>query len=112
MIFLFRHVRDLPYFRGLLRAVESRFYQDLELQAPVYDLGCGDGHFASITFDKRIDVGLDPWRGPIREAGQRGAYGGLVQADAAHAPFPGGALCQRIQQLRAGTHSARAGRAE
>jgi SAM-dependent methyltransferase len=86
--FLFRHVRDLPYFRGLLRAVESRFYQDLDLPAPVYDLGCGDGHFASITFRKRIDVGLDPWRGPIREALERGAYSGLVQADAAHTPFP------------------------
>ena len=66
--FLFRHVRDLPYFRGLLRAVESRFYQDLELRRPVYDLGCGDGHFASVTFEQRIDVGLDPWHGPIHEA--------------------------------------------
>ncbi len=88
--FLFRHVRDLPYFRGLLRAVESRFYQDLELKAPIYDLGCGDGHFASITFAQRLEVGLDPWRAPIREAGQRSAYAGLVQADAAHTPFPAG----------------------
>src|SRR5574340_255847 len=86
--FLFRHVRALPYFRGLLRAVESRFYQDLELAAPVYDLGCGDGHFASITFPQQIDVGLDPWRGPIHAAGRRGAYRGLVEADAAHTPFP------------------------
>jgi len=88
--FLFRHVRELPYFRGLLRAVESKFYQDLDLQSPIYDLGCGDGHFASITFDKRIDVGLDPWRGPIREAAGRTVYAGLVQADAAHTPFPSG----------------------
>ncbi len=88
--FLFRHVRDLPYFRGLLRAVESRFYQDIGLKAPVYDLGCGDGHFASITFEQRLEVGLDPWRDPIREARQRGAYAGLVQADAAHSPFPAG----------------------
>jgi SAM-dependent methyltransferase len=85
--FLFRHVRDLPYFRGLLRAVESRFYQDLALPAPTYDLGCGDGHFASLTFGKPIDVGLDPWHAPIREAGRSGAYRGLVEADAAHTPF-------------------------
>lgn len=85
---LFRHVRDLPYFRGLLRAVESRFYQGLDLKAPVYDLGCGDGHFSSITFKRPIEVGLDPWAGPIREARERGGYGGLVQADAAHTPFP------------------------
>ena len=88
--FLFLHVRDLPYFRALLRAVESTFYQDLELAAPIYDLGCGDGHFASLTFDHQIDVGLDPWHAPIHQAKQHGAYRSLVEADAALAPFPGG----------------------
>src|SRR5512138_554448 len=88
--FLFLHVRDLPYFRGLLRAVESRFYQGLPLPSPVYDLGCGDGVFASLTFSRKIDVGLDPWHGPIHEAAKHGAYTSLVEADAAHAPFPSG----------------------
>jgi len=86
--FLFRHVRDLPYFRGLLRAVESTFYQDLEIATPIYDLGCGDGHFAALTFEHQIDVGLDPWRASIHEARRQGAYRSLVEADAAHAPFP------------------------
>ena len=85
---LFAHVRSLPYFRGLLRAVESRFYERLDLPKPVYDLGCGDGHFASLTFRHPVEVGLDPWRGPIHEARRRGAHRGLVQADAARAPFP------------------------
>ena len=66
--FLFLQLRDLPYFRAFLRAVESSYYQDLPLPAPVYDVGCGDGHFASLTFDQKIDVGLDPWHGPIHEA--------------------------------------------
>lgn len=86
--FLFLHLRDLPYFRGLLRAVESSYYQDLPLPAPVYDVGCGDGHFASLTFDHRIDVGLDPWHGPIHEAKTHGAYRSLVEADGARSPFP------------------------
>ncbi len=86
--FLFLHLSGLPYFRGLLRAVESCFYQDLPLAAPVYDLGCGDGHFASLTFEQKIDVGLDPWHGPVHEAARHGAYRALVEADAAHAPFP------------------------
>lgn len=85
---LFEHVRSLPYFRGLVRAVESTFYQDLDLPGPTYDLGCGDGHFASITFKQPIDVGLDPWRGPIHEAQRRHAHRGLVEADAARSPFP------------------------
>jgi SAM-dependent methyltransferase len=85
--FLFLHVSGLPYFRGLLRAVESRFYQELTLPAPIYDLGCGDGHFASLTFEQKIDVGLDPWHGPIHEAARHGAYRSLVEADAERAPF-------------------------
>jgi SAM-dependent methyltransferase len=86
--FLFLQLRDLPYFRALLRAVESSYYQDLPLPAPVYDVGCGDGHFASLTFEQKIDVGLDPWHGPIHEAKTRDAYKSLVEADGARAPFP------------------------
>jgi len=86
--FLFLHLRDLPYFRAFLRAVESTYYQDLPLPAPVYDVGCGDGHFASLTFEQKIDVGLDPWHGPIHQAKKFGAYRGLVEADGAKSPFP------------------------
>lgn len=85
--FLFLQVRDLPYFRALVRAVESRFYQDYLLPSPVYDVGCGDGQFASVTFDRQIDVGLDPWHAPIHEAGRYGAYRMLVEANGARAPF-------------------------
>lgn len=86
--FLFLHIRDLPYFRALIRGVEATYYQDLDLPAPVYDVGCGDGHFASLTFDRKIDVGLDPWHGPIHQAKKYGAYRGLVEADGAMSPFP------------------------
>ena len=86
--FLSLQLRDLPYFRALLRAVESSYYQDLPLPAPVYDVGCGDGHFASLTFDQKIDVGLDPWHGPIHEAQKFGAYKSLVEADGTQSPFP------------------------
>src|SRR5512133_1866461 len=86
--FLFLHTRDLPYFRAFLRAVESRFYQDLELAAPTLDVGCGDGHFAQLTFDRKLDVGLDPWTRPIHEAGTRGVYNVLTEADGADMPYP------------------------
>ena len=86
--FLFLQLRDLPYFRAFLRAVESSYYQDLPLPPPVYDVGCGDGHFASLTFERKIEVGLDPWHGPIHEAKKHGAYRSLVEAEAAHSPFP------------------------
>jgi len=84
---LITHLRHLPYFRALLRAVEAQYYVELPLPHPVYDLGCGDGLFAALALDSRVDVGLDPWRGPIREARGHGAYRLLTEADAARAPF-------------------------
>jgi SAM-dependent methyltransferase len=86
--FLSLHLRDLPYFRALVRAVEASYYQDLDLQAPILDVGCGDGHFASLVFEQKVDVGLDPWHGPIHEAGKRDCYQLLVEADGGNSPFP------------------------
>lgn len=86
--FLFPQIRDLPYFRGLLRAVEARFYQQIDLPTPILDVGCGDGHFAFRAFDHPIDVGIDPWGPPIREAAQRRIYRLTVQGDAGQMPFP------------------------
>src|SRR4030042_1920185 len=85
--FLWLNLRDLPYFRAMLRAVEAQFYQDFELPAPTLDLGCGDGHFATIAFERKLEVGLDPWAGPIHQAARRGGYRLLVQADGGNIPF-------------------------
>ncbi|MBL7063554.1 MAG: class I SAM-dependent methyltransferase [Anaerolineae bacterium] len=85
---LWRHLRDLPAFRALLRAVEARFYADLPLPRPVLDLGCGDGHFASVAFDEPLEAGFDPWWGPLTEARGRGAYRLLAQAEGSRMPYP------------------------
>jgi SAM-dependent methyltransferase len=94
--FLYLHLRDLPYFRGMLRAVEAQFYQELELPAPTLDVGCGDGHFATIAFERKLEVGLDPWGGPIRQAARLGGYRSLVQADGGRAPFPEGSFASAL----------------
>jgi len=86
--YLWQHIRSLPYFRSLLRAVEARFYQDIPLAHPTLDIGCGDGHFASVAFDRQLEVGLDPDRKSIREAGDWGGYLYLVQASGDRMPFP------------------------
>ncbi len=86
--FLYLHVRDLPFFRGLLRAVESSYYQDLDLPSPLLDVGCGDGHFAQVTFGRPLDVGLDPWHEPIHEAKGRRVYRLLTEADGGAMPYP------------------------
>jgi SAM-dependent methyltransferase len=88
--YLSLHLRDLPYFRALVRGVEAVYYQTFDLPSPTLDVGCGDGHFSSLIFDRKIDVGLDPWSGPIHEAGRRDCYRLLVQADGARSPFEAG----------------------
>ena len=88
--YLWENLIGLPYFRALLRAVEARFYQDIPLESPVLDLGCGDGHFASIAFDESLDVGVDPWLSPLREAARRELYGIALQADGSKMPFSDG----------------------
>jgi SAM-dependent methyltransferase len=86
--YLWLNLRDLPYFRSILRAVEAQYYQDLSLPGPTLDIGCGDGHFASIAFDRRLEVGLDPMLASIQEARRRNGYASLIQADGGHMPFP------------------------
>lgn len=87
---LWRHLADLPYFRAMVRAVEDKFYQGLELPGPVLDMGCGDGHFASVAFQQPLDVGLDPWWEPLKEAKARGAYRSYICSDGARVPFEDG----------------------
>lgn len=85
--YLWEQISDLPYFRGLLRAVEARFYQDIPLEEPVLDLGCGDGHFTQRTFSHPLDAGIDPWAGPVKLAGQRGCYRLVIRGNGDRMPF-------------------------
>jgi len=85
--YLWPQLCELPYFRALLRAVEARFYEEIELPKPILDVGCGDGHFAKLAFDYPLDVGIDPWGPPIKEAIKRDVYGLTIQGDAAQTPF-------------------------
>ena len=87
---LFEHVRDLPFFRGLLRAIESRAYQQVQFESPVLDLGCGDGHFAQVTFADKIAVAIDPLGEHVREAHKRNIYGLVTEGTGVNLPFPDG----------------------
>ena len=58
--YLWLNLRELPYFRGLLRAVEARYYRDFDLPRPILDVGCGDGQFATLAFEEHNHVASDP----------------------------------------------------
>jgi len=85
---LWRNILALPYFRSLLRAVESQFYKDIDLPSPTLDVGCGEGHFAELTFTRKIEVGLDPAYESLQEALTRQAYNLLTEADGGKMPYP------------------------
>lgn len=75
--------------RALLRSIESRFMASVPLNHPVLDVGCGDGHFASVTFTEPIDVGMDPWQRDLLECATLGSsvYKDLVLGSATEMPF-------------------------
>lgn len=87
---LWKQISSLPYFRGFLRAVEARFYENISLPSPTLDLGCGDGHFASLAFSRKLEVGIDPWEGPLQQAKRSGAYITLVKESGNKIPYADG----------------------
>ena len=86
--YLWLQMIELPYFRALLRAVEAPYYEEFTLPSPVLDIGCGDGHFAKLVFDRKIDVGIDPWHEPIQEAKKYEGYQSLIECDGSRIPVP------------------------
>lgn len=95
---LWRNLKDLPAFRGLLRAVEARFYQDIPLPEPTLDLGCGDAHFASVAFKRPLAAGVDPWALPLQDAKRfyPHAYHLLTQAAGGQLPFATGHFASAV----------------
>lgn len=88
--FLKKNLADLPYFRALLRAVESRFYSEISLESPVLDLGCGDGHFAHVTFKNLEIFGVDPRFASLQEARMNSSYKELAHSSGQNLPFKTG----------------------
>jgi SAM-dependent methyltransferase len=86
--YLADHLRDVPAFRALLRGVECRLFEAAgRLEQPILDLGCGDGHFASMAFDEPLFTGIDPDEAMVREAKRRGVYRWPIVADATRMPY-------------------------
>ena len=104
--FLREYLAQAPVALALLRAIECRQLARLELEHPILDVGCGDGLFAQVLFERpmngsrftttvgrnetRPEVGLDRSPRELRSAIRRGSYQGLVCADVAALPFGDG----------------------
>jgi len=87
--YLAEQLCDMAPHRAVLRAVECRFMGRVPLIPPVLDIGCGDGHFASIAYDQLpVDVGIDVFARDLREAATRpGVYRAVMFASATTLPY-------------------------
>lgn len=86
--FLKNFLRYWPPHLSIIRAHEAVLFQKLVTpQEPSLDLGCGNGRFSLLVFDK-IDVGFDiSWK-EIRRAKKWGPYKYVIKCDAYRIPFP------------------------
>ena len=87
---LWRQLKTIPAFRAILRAVEARFYFAVDLPEPTLDVGCGDGHFSQMVFQRKLDAGIDPWWNPLKKAQKSEMYDIALQAMGDRLPFPDG----------------------
>ncbi len=87
--YLSLQLQDMAPHRAILRAVECRFMARVPLTPPVLDIGCGDGHFASIAYDRLpLDVGIDVMARDLPEAAARkDVYREVMFASATVMPF-------------------------
>lgn len=60
------------------RAVECEILAEQPFAHPMLDIGCGDGIFAHILFDEKIDVGIDPDLSEVEKSKTMSAYDELI----------------------------------
>ena len=85
------HLRELPWHRVITRSIEARILSDVDFSRPMLDVGCGDGHFASVVFPEGADVGIDPELSEAVASLRRGAYArGTCAASSTDLPFASG----------------------
>jgi SAM-dependent methyltransferase len=81
------HLREMPLHRVIMRTIEARILSQVSYPRPILDVGCGDGHFASVLFPDGTDVGLDPGASQVFESAARGVFRLVVRADSGAIPF-------------------------
>src|SRR5690606_20303064 len=87
-----QHLATVPVHRALIRSAEARLFIQTELFHPLLDIGCGDGHFASMVFSGPVDVGVDTDASQIAAAARRRAYRLCLVANGARLPFASGSF--------------------
>lgn len=88
--YLARYLAVAPISLALERSIECRMLSTALLPEPLLDIGCGDGLFASVFYDRPRAVGVDQNVEALRRASR--GYRFRIAADASALPFADGSF--------------------
>jgi len=90
--FLSNYLKLAPMPLALERTLECAILSKQDFTRPILDIGCGEGLFAHLLFDEKIDVGIDPDERELVMAKQYDAYTELIKCFGDKIPKPSGAF--------------------
>lgn len=88
--FLKRYLAIAPSALAYERAIECALHVGKSWPAPILDIGCGDGIFAKILFEGKIDTGIDPDADEVSRAKPLDKYEELIVCYGDKIPKPDG----------------------
>lgn len=77
--YMMDYLAQAPLALAIERIVECRILSQMPFEAPILDIGTGEGLFASLLFREKIDLGIDPNAVELKRAKQLGGYAELVE---------------------------------
>lgn len=77
--FLYNYLLHAPAPLAIERALECELLSKKAFRAPILDIGCGEGLFAHVLFDEKIDLGIDPDQRELDKCKEFGAYKELIK---------------------------------
>ncbi len=86
--FFYNYLKEAPIPLALERSFECEILSKQNFVHPVLDIGCGEGLFAQILFDEKIDVGIDPDGRELAIAADYNMYEELIKCFGDKIPKP------------------------
>lgn len=86
--FLKNYLKEAPTALAIERTFECEILSQQVFTRPILDLGCGEGLFAYILFDEKIDVGIDPNMKELQRTEKYKMYTELINCFGNEIPKP------------------------
>ena len=84
--FLYNYLTEAPVSLAIERTLECEILSRQDFIRPILDIGCGEGLFAYILFDEKIDVGIDPYGRELKRCKHFEMYKELIQCNGDNIP--------------------------